>query len=334
MDASQVRLPAFWLRNGHLQSVLSSSAVRRWRGHRRLQALGAVSRELLLDGGNGVRLQAFHTAVPGRPPVALALLLHGWEGSAESGYVRQSAASLLAAGVDVVRLNFRDHGDTLHLNPGIFHSARIDEVVQAAGDVASRFPDLPLLAAGYSLGGNFALRLGLRAPAAGLPLRRIAAVCPVLDPENAMCRMEQGNAVYARYFHRKWTASLRRKRALFPDQMAACTDQVLSQDLRALTDWLARRHAGFDGIESYFQAYSIAGERIAGLEVPAAVLMASDDPVIPVEDFQHWPLPPHSTLEVLPWGGHCGFLHNLRGDGWSEHWITRHLLDGMASAGR
>lgn len=321
--------PAPWLRNGHLQSVLSSAAPRRLRGQQRLDALGARHQPLLLDGGGGVRLLAVHSWLPERPPRALALLLHGWEGSAGSGYMRQAAASLLAAGADVVRLNFRDHGDTFGLNPGLFHSARIDEVLQAAGDVARRFPGLPLVAGGYSLGGNFALRLGLHAPRAGLPLRRVAAVCPVIDPASTMDRFERGNPLYARYFHRKWTGSLRRKRALFPDQLADLTDRVLSRDLRALTDWLARRYAGFDGAESYFQAYSVAGGRLAGLAVPASVLMAADDPVIPLEDFHHWELPAHSRLEVLPWGGHCGFLHNLRGDGWSERWLVHRLLQGL-----
>ena len=318
-----------WLRNGHVQSILSSGALRRWRGQQRLKALGAVHWPWMLDGGGGVRLKAVHSALPARAPRAIALLLHGWEGSAESGYMRQAAASLLAAGADVVRLNFRDHGDTFHLNPGIFHSARIGEVVHAARQVAARFPGLPLVAGGYSLGGNFALRLGLHAPDAGLALQRVAAVCPVLDPEHAMRQMEQGSGLYARYFHRRWTGSLRRKRALFPEQMAACTDQVLSQDLRTLTDWLARRYAGFDGVDSYFQAYSIAGGRIAGLRVPARVLMAADDPVIPLADFQVWPLPGHSRLDILPWGGHCGFLHSLAGDGWSEGWMADNLLDGL-----
>ena len=325
----QASSPRPWLRNGHLQSVLSSAAPRRLRGRHRLRQLGAHTDALMLDGGDGVRLKALHTRLPDRAPRALALLLHGWEGSAESGYMRQAAASLLAAGADVVRLNFRDHGDTLDLNPGLFHSVRIGEVVNAACDVARRFPDLPLVAGGYSLGGNFALRLGLHGPAAGLPLQRIAAVCPVLDPARTMDRFEQGSAIYARYFHRKWTGTLRRKRALFPEQLADCTDRVLSQDMRALTDWLARRYAGFPDADSYFNAYSIAGERIAGLTVPASVLMAEDDPVIPLVDFRHWPLPAHSHLEILPWGGHCGFLYNLRGDGWSEEWMARQLLDGI-----
>ena len=325
--------PPAWLRNGHLQSLLSSSRLRQRRGAQLLAALGCEHRELLLDGGDGSVLQAWYSQLPGQRPRALALLLHGWEGSAESGYMRMAAARLLAAGFAVVRLNFRDHGNTHHLNAGLFHSARIDEVVQATADLAGRYRQLPLVVAGYSLGGNFALRLALRAPAAGIDLRHAVAVCPVIDPATTMDRLERGAALYARYFHRKWTSSLRRKCALYPQLMAGCDEQVLAQDLRALTDWLVRRHAGFADVQEYFQAYSVAGPRIAALQVPASVLMAADDPVIPLDGFLDWPLPPHSSLQLSRWGGHCGFIENLSGDGWSERWLTAELQRQLGLAG-
>ena len=321
-------LPPRWLRNPHLQSMLASSRLRLRRGLQLLAATGAVNRELILDGGDGVRLQAWHSSVPGRAPVGLALLLHGWEGSTESSYMRMTAARMLEAGFDVVRLNFRDHGNTHHLNPGIFHSCRIDEVVQAAGDVARRFPDLPMVAAGYSLGGNFVLRLALHAPAAGVPLRHVASVCPVLDPAVTMESIEQGPAMYDWYFRRKWTGSLRRKRALFPE-LADCDNDVLKLDIRALTGWLVNRHTDFPTLQDYFEGYSIAGHKLAGLQVPAEILMAQDDPVIPFATFDHWQLPNHARLQIARWGGHCGFIENLRGDGFSERWVTRQLLAAL-----
>ena len=69
------------------------------------------------------------------------------------------------------RLNFRDHGETHHLNRAMFHSCRIDEVVGAREtESRQRFTARPFVIGGFSLGGNFALRVALRAPAAGIPL--------------------------------------------------------------------------------------------------------------------------------------------------------------------
>ena len=154
--------PPRWLRNAHLQSVLGTSGWRRRLGEQALAATGARTTAHIVDGGEGVRLQGLHSVVPGVPARGLVLLLHGWEGSSDSSYMTLGAARLLQRGFEVFRLNFRDHGDSHHLNPDLFHSNLIDEVVHAAVDVCRLFPARPLLAGGWSLGGNFALRLALR----------------------------------------------------------------------------------------------------------------------------------------------------------------------------
>ena len=321
--------PPRWLRNAHMQSLFGTSALRRWRGERELAACGAITTPHLVDGGDGVRLHGLHSRRPEGAPRGLALLLHGWEGSAESSYMRLTAARLLRAGFEVFRLNFRDHGDTHHLNEGLFHSNRIDEVVHAARDVAARFPQRPLVVAGYSLGGNFALRLGLRAPAAGLEIAHVAAVCPVLDPARTMELMEHGLPLYLWYFERKWRASLLRKRALFP-QLHAFDDRVLGLRMRPLTQWLVERHTDFGTLDRYFDGYCIAGDRLAALQVPASILMAADDPVIPVDDFHRARLAAGTRLEISPWGGHCAFLEDASLAGFAERWVGDRLAAVLA----
>jgi uncharacterized protein len=317
-------LPPAWLRNAHVQSVLGSSPLRQRRGARELDALGVRSWLHEVDGGGGVRLHGVHTVRPGVGARGLAVLLHGWEGSAESGYMRLTAAALLRAGFEVFRLNFRDHGDTHHLNEAIFHSCRIDEVVHAVGEVARTVARGPVHLAGYSLGGNFALRVALRAPRAGFEVAHVAAVCPVLDPARTMEAMERGLPLYLWYFERKWRRSLARKRALFPHAHGFDED-VLRQRMRALTAWMVERYTDFGTLERYFDGYCIARDRLAGLQAPASVLMAEDDPVIPVGDFRDLRLPAHARLDIARWGGHCAFLENARLDGYAEKWVTARL---------
>ena len=319
--------PPRWLRNPHVQSVLGSSALRRRRGQQLMSASGAHSTSHILDGGDGVRLQGWLDVPRDIAPRATVLLLHGWEGSADSSYMRMTAARLLAMGYQVFRLNFRDHGGTHHLNADLFHSDRIDEVVNAAADLWRRFPSPRLFAAGYSLGGNHVLRLALRAPAAGLPLERVAAVCPLLDPAATMESIERGPQFYDWYFRRKWRESLLRKRALFPE-FHHYDDQTLALDMRGLMAWLAERHTPHGSLQAYFDSYSIAGDRLAPLQVPSDILMAADDPVIPVSDFCDWHLPSAARLEIARWGGHCGFIENARGDGFAERWVAERLGPG------
>lgn len=322
----------WWAHSPHVQSILASSPWRVALGARRLRESGAIHEEHILDAGDGVRLHGIHSRLPRREPRGLALLLHGWEGSAESGYMRLTAANLLEAGFDVFRLNFRDHGPSHHLNEALFHSCLIDEVVAAALEVARRWPARTMVAAGYSLGGNFALRLGLQAPAHGLPLARVAAVCPALDPERTTQAMEQGLPLYQRYFIRKWSRSLRRKRELFPD-VHGYDDAAFKLGLRDLTAWLIEeRGLGFASVDDYFDGYRISRDRLSALQVPVDILTSRDDPVIPVDDFDGLQLPENATLEIARHGGHCGFLTDARFNGYAERWATQCLSQALPQA--
>ena len=322
-----------WLRNPHLQSALSSMPMRRAGGLRALARSGAQTSEHIVDGGEGIRLLGLHSTVPGREAKALVLLLHGWEGSFDSGYMRHTAAHLLGEGFDVFRLNFRDHGDTHHLNEGLFHSCRLAEVVHAAGWIARQFPSDAFMAAGYSLGGNFALRLALAAPDAGIPLLHAAAVCPVVDPSAVMRALETGPAFYNWYFMRKWRSSLRKKRALFPGHHDF-DDATLAQDMRALTHWLVKKHTDMPDVEDYFNGYAVAGGRLSALRVPVSVLAAADDPIIPVDTLHALQLPAHSTLEVADHGGHCGFIEGPSLRGFAERWVAARLEEALAVRGQ
>ncbi|HQX92365.1 MAG TPA: alpha/beta fold hydrolase [Thermomonas sp.] len=329
MTASPFLAPG-WLRNRHAQSLLASSPMRGARGRMRLQQAAATHQPRVLDVGDGVRLHGIASLPATQPPRAMALLLHGWEGSAESSYMRLTAAQLLHAGLAVFRLNFRDHGNSHHLNEGVFHSNRLDEVVAAAGTVAKLWPDLPLVVAGYSLGGNFALRLALRAPAAGLPLQGVAAVCPLLDPAGAMDQMETGPAFYLRYFERKWRQSLARKRALFPHAHTFGND-VLQLPMRALTAWMVHNNTDFADLEAYFNGYCIAGDRLQALQLPVHVLMAEDDPVIPLAQFHRIATFPMVSVELARHGGHCGFIEGASLDGYAERWVADKLTGASAA---
>jgi predicted alpha/beta-fold hydrolase len=330
--AGDYRPPAL-LRNAHVQSVLASSAVRRLIDGRRHHEVLARSTELILDGGDGVRLQGFHARPDrGQPTRGLAVVFHGWEGSANSAYVLNLSRRLLAEGWEVARINFRDHGGTHHLNAEIFHSCRIDEVVGAVADLARRYPARPMIAAGFSLGGNFALRVALRAPAAGIPLAGVAAVCPAVHPPNILTAIEGGSPIYDIYFMMQWRESLRRKQRLFPDRYSF-PPEVYKLSMRELTRFLIENFTEFDGLDAYLHGYSIAGDRLAALEVPAAILTSRDDPIIPVSDFEELVLPPTVRLDVARHGGHCGFITGWSLRSWAEDWLAARVAEFGGAVG-
>lgn len=312
--------PPFFLDNPHVQSVLASHRLRRWLRGSAIADLQRRAEYTLLECAGGIRLQGWYNATRADAPRGLVVLLHGWEGSALSNYVCNTALMLQRSGFAVFRLEFRDHGDGQHLNEGLFHSCLIDEVVDAVRLVAQRWPIRPLLLAGFSLGGNFALRVGLRSPDAGIPLTRVVAVCPVVDPAHGLAAMESAPWFYQQYFLLKWRRSLNLKQKAFPERYDF-GPWMKQSGVRSLTRELIVRYSNFESLEQYLEGYSIAGDRLAGLQVAASILTSEDDPIIPVADFRLLQLPTHAELRIVRHGGHCGFLENWRLESWAERFV-------------
>ena len=319
--------PPRWLRNCHVQSILPSIRVRRTLVVPRTQAVVSASEELLLDCGDGVRLQSFY-APPATPsdqaPENLAVMLHGWEGSSDSLYILSLAQQLHDRGFHVVRLNLRDHGNTHHLNRELFHSCLLPEVVGAVKRVQEMHPTKKLHLIGFSLGGNFMLRVAAEAGNAKLNIAHAIAVSPVLDPADTLAALERGFFAYHRYFIRKWTASLLLKQAAWPEHYDFTTLQKMV-GLRNMTSELVRRFTGFGSLDDYLNGYSITGSRLSRLAVPAMVITALDDPIIPASGLAKIARPTLLKLIVTRLGGHIGFMDHMSEPTWAERRIVQEL---------
>src|SRR5581483_8924899 len=156
--------------------------------------------------------------------------------------------------------------------------------------------------------GNFALRVALQAPAQGIPLHYALAVCPIIDPSEGLFSLEATAPwFYQAYFMNKWRRSLRAKQKAFPE-VQYFELQELKQNLRGLTESLVLRHTDFDSLEAYLEGYSVAGRALAQMQIPATILTARDDPVIPVAAFEKLELPDNVELDIATYGGYCGFI--------------------------
>jgi predicted alpha/beta-fold hydrolase len=319
--------PSPWLANRHVQSIYPSLPLRRPWVARRCEVLVRASRAEVVDCGDGVRLLAYRAtqeALGREPARRIAVLLHGWEGSADSLYLLSLASLLLEHGFEVVRLNLRDHGDSHHLNEGIFHSCRIAEVVGAVRRLQELAGGRPVDLAGFSLGGNFSLRVAARARGAGIDLAHVVAICPVLDPAHTLRRLEGGWVLYRWYFVRKWKRSLVRKQAAWP--LAYDLDDVLAlSTLTDMTRLLATRYGGYPTLEDYLRGYAIVDDALAAIECPARIIAAADDPIIPAEDLARLARPASLSITLTPHGGHCGYYDAQHGSSWLERQVLATL---------
>ena len=302
--------------------------MRRGSVERRAQPVISASRQLVLDCGDGAKLLGWHAepaAGASAGPERLAVLLHGWEGSAESLYVLSVAQLLHQRGFSVVRLNLRDHGGSHALNEGLFHSCRVAEVVGAVARIQALYPAARLSLAGFSLGGNFMLRVGARADAAGIRIARIVAVCPVLDPATTLAALESGPAIYRQYFLIKWRRSLRLKQAAWP--AAYDFGELLGErSLTAMTERMVLKYTDFPDLASYLRGYAITGDALAGLRAPAHIITSQDDPMILPRDIDRIARPAALELSVTRRGGHCGYMDRLLGPSWIDRAIVQDLL--------
>ena len=283
----------------------------------------AATQDEIVDCGAGVRLLGHFSPQRGATR-GLAILLHGWEGSAAASYVISAGGRLYETGFDVFRLNFRDHGDTFALNRELFHSCRIDEVVGAVQRIVATHRAPRTFLVGHSLGGNFALRVAARAPAAGLDLARVVAICPVLRPHSTMRALEEGLWVYRKYFLRRWRRSLLAKAACFPE-LYDFRDLRELPTLTATTEFFATRYAGFPDLDSYLHGYAVTGDVLAKLAVPTCIIAAADDPVIPIEDLADVAVTSALSVDVFAHGGHCAFIEDYRLRSWLDHAVLGEL---------
>jgi len=222
---------------------------------------------------------------------------------------------MLAQGFDVLRVNLRDHGDSHHLNRELFNSTRSPEVASALQNFLTGHTYEHIFLAGFSLGASFALRIAADV-GVELGLKASIGICPPTDPARAMDAM-RGFYAYERYFFKRWHGSLQRKLQCFP-QLDYAAELAAARSLDDLNQVFIPRYTIYHEVDDYYAAYALVGARLSSMAVPAYLIAAEDDPIIPVDDLKR--IDPIETLhiETCRYGGHCGFIENLSAHSWAE----------------
>ena len=315
LTSNSFRPPVF-IRSAHVQTILASSKFRA-RGKSQMRD---TARETIIETDDGTRLLGFHSTRPTGPAKGLVILLHGWEGSSDSTYILRTAEILYQNGYNIFRLNFRDHGASHHLNRGIFYAVLLEEVLQGVRQAAHLSGGLPVFLVGFSLGGNFVLRI-LR-NCIDRPIKDLChavSISPVLDPGKSTSKIDR-YPIIKNYFLKKWRTSLEKKQSIFPDLYDF--DHAFShKTLQEVTDTLLAEYSDYVSSAEYFKSYSVLNNAIENISIPTTIIAAADDPIIPIEDFENLKINDLTNLVIQPYGGHNGFLTN-----WSlESWYERQL---------
>jgi predicted alpha/beta-fold hydrolase len=265
------------------------------------------------------------------------LALHGLNGSSDAHYMKGVASKAFACGMNVVRLNQRNCGDTEHLSAGLFHSGLTHDAASVITELAAVDGLTSIVVAGYSLGGNLALKLAAEYGDAPPPqLRAVAAVSPIIEIGECVKALERpGNRLYQWNFVKDLKRRMRRKDRFWPGRFdLSLLDRI--RTVREFDEAYTAPHFGFDGAADYYYRAS-AMRIIERIRIPALVITAEDDPFVPPGPFRNAKLSgnPCIELDVCAHGGHCGFVGPASGedDGyWAENRIVEFVAGGLTSS--
>jgi predicted alpha/beta-fold hydrolase len=303
------------LRNPHAQTFAYAFLPRRFP---RLPE--STPREFETEPGTRIRGECHWQSKPREHPTLV--LVHGLEGSSDSGYMRGLAERAFAAGWNALRLNQRNCGGTESLTPTLYNSGLSADYRAVLNELIERDSLPEIFFAGYSMGGNLVLKMaGDLSGARPRQLRAVAAVCPTV--ELALCVDAvglQSNFVYQGHFVRGLKGRMRRKAKLFPGKFDLAR-MARVRTLREFDDVITAVYCGFRDASDYYarsSALRVAGE----ICVPTLVATAQDDPFVPFVSFSDPALAknPHIRVIAPERGGHCAFISRYGGEDrfWAE----------------
>jgi len=316
--SSFVARPAW--RSGHAQTIYS------WANPRYFPRLPAPTVRYF-DVDRDARVVAHCHWQPQPWDHGTILALHGLNGSSDAHYMRGIATKAFMRGMNVIRLNQRNCGDTEHLSAGLFHSGLTADVRHVVEEL-SAVDGLPAIAvAGYSLGGNLALKMaGEYADQPPAALKAVCAVSPIIEISQCVRALERpGNVLYQWNFVKDLKRRMRRKERFWPGLFDLSALNSITT-VREFDEAYTAPYFGFADAEDYYHRAS-AMRVVDRIRVAALIITAEDDPFVPSQPFRDQKISdnPHITLFACEHGGHCGFVGPAAGedDGyWAEDQIV------------
>jgi len=315
--------PASWLKHRHLQTMYTSLPWA-WRIHPEMRR---NSLELPDGDVTAVDWVVDTDDLPKSAP--LLVILHGLESSGESAYARMLINSATKVGWRCCVLHFRDCGDYRNRLPRRYHAGETSDLTYFLKQLVADGQEGPLLAAGYSLGGNVLLKY-LGEAGAESPLSAAAAVCVPLELDKCSDALNTGfSKFYQHYLLKSMKTSVRRK---FNRHTAAFNwDLAMSATTFAeFDDAVTAPLHGFDGGHDYYEKCS-AARFLGQIERPTLIINALDDPFMTPDVIPHRDrLSEHVTLEISEAGGHVGFIEG--GTPWRpKYYLPPRILQFLSS---
>ncbi|MEM7438268.1 MAG: alpha/beta fold hydrolase [Pseudomonadota bacterium] len=298
-------IPSVWLRPAIIQTVMASSRLRIL-GCSRFDASGQAQ---VLDLPGGLRTTTVFNLHP--QAKGMIVLLHGWLGTPQAKYVISAAKALFDAGYSTARLTLPEHGDAVSLNDELVPITNHEVVRDAISEIGRQHPKMSLGLMGFSLGGNYALRV--TRDLAAHPIERllqVVAVSPVIEPEPTSHAIDE-SALLRRYFLRKFTKLYAPKLDRVP-ALNHLKPALQEPTTIGLTKAFLEHLGAFPDVETYFAAYRIKQDDLVTAAAPVTILTSGDDPIVDPGFAANLSVGLKVERQITKYGGHNGFVNALR----------------------
>jgi predicted alpha/beta-fold hydrolase len=289
--------PNFWLKNSHLMTITASLLPRSLKDCSSESLLIPVDKKSILLARTHIKQDVKRCLV----------IVHGLEGSSESPYVTGLATKALAADFNVVRINLRNCGNTLHLTPTLYNAGQSDDLCKVIDWLTEKKGQTEQYIIGFSLGGNLVLKT-LAEIGDHQFVRGGCVVSPSIDLAASVDRLAKGfNRLYAQNFLCKLRRKIVIKNRFFPKLYDINLLKKVN-DIRDFDNLFTAPNAGYTDAAHYYREAS-AKDLIDQIKINTLIITAQDDPIIPFEAFAKID---HRSIQLLApkHGGHVSFLSN------------------------
>jgi len=311
-------------RSGHAQTLVAFA----WPHRRRLRAL-RDDEARLFEVEPGVRVRVHCRWQADRRAHPTLLLVHGLEGSSESIYMSSTALKAHRAGFNVLRLNIRTCGNTLHLSRTLYNSGMSPDLRALIAELVERDELTDIFLGGFSLGGNMSLKLaGEYAADYPRELKGVCVVSPSVELAASAASIERrSNLVYQRKFIRSLKRRMREAARLYPERYDA-SRLALVRTLREFDELYTAPHGGFRNADDYY-ARSSSLPLLSRIQIPTLIIHAEDDPFIPFDSLRHPSVGANPAIIMLApmHGGHVGFVGDGKTSGEDRFWAENRLIE-------
>lgn len=303
---SSFRAPR-WARNRHIQTIWPRFLQKRLPLDFRMQRL-ILPDDDFVDLAWGPK--------PGKLK-GLVVLFHGLEGSIRSHYANDMMARLSTPDWQVVLMHYRSCSGEPNRQPRAYHSGETEDPGFFLEWLSQRFPGLPKVAVGFSLGGNMLLKLLGENPAQKWLQAAVSVSAPLKLGECAQSINQGFSRVYQKYLLGSMKQTLKQKMAYIDyRRLIQLSEQDVDniRDFRQFDERVTAPLHGFSDANDYYEKCS-AYPYLSAIHCPTLVLHSVDDPfmnhlVVPKAE----ELARSVTLELSDQGGHVGFM---QGSPWS-----------------